>query len=149
MKRGGKQCSCKRKRLLRIYGAKIVESPAAEGSNGAVRVALELAEREPRYFMPFQYANEANPRAHYEGTGAEIVKRFAAEGFAGVFRIGTRPRRDVDDAKLDHVAFTWKDYRQNGAEKIMRLTLDEFIRRFLLHTLPARFHRILPAIPLS
>jgi [CysO sulfur-carrier protein]-thiocarboxylate-dependent cysteine synthase len=62
-----------RKRLLRLYGARIVESPAAEGSNGAVRIALELAEREPRYFMPFQYGNEANPRAHYEGTGAEIA----------------------------------------------------------------------------
>ena len=62
-----------RKRLLRLYGATIVESPAAEGSNGAVRVALELAERDHRYYMPFQYANEANPRAHYEGTGAEIA----------------------------------------------------------------------------
>ncbi len=63
-----------RRRLLRLYGAEIVDSPAAEGSNGAVRVALELAEREPRYYMPFQYANEANPRAHYEGTGAEIAE---------------------------------------------------------------------------
>jgi [CysO sulfur-carrier protein]-thiocarboxylate-dependent cysteine synthase len=62
-----------RKRLLRLFGATIVFSPAAQGSNGAVRLALELAEREPRYFMPFQYANDANPRAHYEGTGAEIV----------------------------------------------------------------------------
>jgi [CysO sulfur-carrier protein]-thiocarboxylate-dependent cysteine synthase len=62
-----------RRRLLRLYGAEIVESPGAEGSNGAVRVALELAAREPRFFMPFQYANEANPRAHYEGTGAEIA----------------------------------------------------------------------------
>jgi cysteine synthase len=62
-----------RRQLLRLYGAEIVESPGAEGSNGAVRVALELAEREPRYFMPFQYANEANPRAHYDGTGAEIA----------------------------------------------------------------------------
>jgi hypothetical protein len=42
----------------------------------------------------------------------------------------------------DHVAFSWKDYRQNGAEKIMRLKPDEFIRRFLLHTLPDGFHRI-------
>ena len=42
----------------------------------------------------------------------------------------------------DHVAFNWKDYRQNGAEKIMRLKPDEFIRRFLLHTLPDGFHRI-------
>ncbi|MGB2952886.1 MAG: cysteine synthase family protein [Gaiellaceae bacterium] len=63
-----------RRRLLRLYGAEIVESPAVEGSNGAVRFALELAEREPRYFMPFQYGNEANPRAHYEGTGAEIAE---------------------------------------------------------------------------
>src|SRR6267378_7957112 len=63
-----------RKRLLRLFGANIVFSPGEEGSNGAVRLALELAEREPRYFMPFQYANEANPRAHYEGTGAEIAE---------------------------------------------------------------------------
>jgi len=63
-----------RKRLLRLYGAEIVLSPGDQGSNGAVRLALEMAEREPRYFMPFQYGNEANPRAHYEGTGAEIAE---------------------------------------------------------------------------
>jgi len=63
-----------RRRLLRLYGAEIVESPGEQGSNGAVRMAQELAEREPRYRMLFQYANEANPRAHYDGTGAEIVE---------------------------------------------------------------------------
>jgi [CysO sulfur-carrier protein]-thiocarboxylate-dependent cysteine synthase len=62
-----------RRRLLRLYGAEIVDSPPEEGSNGAVRLALELAERDHSLFMPFQYANEANPRAHYEGTGAEIA----------------------------------------------------------------------------
>jgi len=62
-----------RKRLLKLYGAEIVESPGEEGSNGAVRLAQELAARDPSLFMPFQYANDANPRAHYEGTGAEIV----------------------------------------------------------------------------
>ena len=62
-----------RRRLLRLYRAEIVDSPSEAGSNGAVRLALELAERDPSLFMPFQYANEANPRAHYEGTGAEIV----------------------------------------------------------------------------
>ena len=62
-----------RKRLLRLYGAEIVSSPAAEGSNGAVRLALEMAEADPRWFVPFQYANQANVRAHYEGTGAEIA----------------------------------------------------------------------------
>ena len=66
--------TAERRRLLELYGAKIVESPAAEGSNGAVRLALALAERSPRYFMPFQYANQANPRAHYDGTGCEIAE---------------------------------------------------------------------------
>ena len=61
-------------KLLQLYGAKLVFSPGSEGSNGAVRMALDLAEREPRYFMLNQYANEANSRAHYEGTGAEIVE---------------------------------------------------------------------------
>jgi [CysO sulfur-carrier protein]-thiocarboxylate-dependent cysteine synthase len=63
-----------RLRLLRLYGAELITSPASEGTNGAVRLALELAEQEPRYFLPFQYGNEANPRAHYEGTGAEIAE---------------------------------------------------------------------------
>jgi [CysO sulfur-carrier protein]-thiocarboxylate-dependent cysteine synthase len=62
-----------RKRLLKLMGAKIVLSPGNEGTNGSVQAALELAERDSRFFMPFQYANEANPRAHFEGTGAEIV----------------------------------------------------------------------------
>ena len=63
-----------RRRLLQLFGARIVLSPAAEGSNGAVRLALELAEAEPRFYMPFQYGNEANTRAHYEGTGSEIAQ---------------------------------------------------------------------------
>ncbi|HYX76980.1 MAG TPA: cysteine synthase family protein, partial [Gaiellaceae bacterium] len=62
-----------RRRLLQLYGAEIVESPGEEGSNGAVRMAQELAALEPRYRMLFQYENPANPRAHYEGTGAEIA----------------------------------------------------------------------------
>jgi cysteine synthase/molybdopterin converting factor small subunit len=62
-----------RVKLLELYGARIVFSPASEGSNGAVRLALRMAEQDPRWFMPFQYGNEANPRAHYEGTGAEIA----------------------------------------------------------------------------
>jgi [CysO sulfur-carrier protein]-thiocarboxylate-dependent cysteine synthase len=63
-----------RKRLLRLFGAEIVFSPGEQGSNGAVRLALRMAEEDPRWFMPFQYANEANPRAHYDGTGAEIAE---------------------------------------------------------------------------
>jgi cysteine synthase len=63
-----------RRRLLELFGADVVSSPGEEGSNGAVRMALAMAEADPKWFMPFQYANEANPRAHYEGTGAEIAE---------------------------------------------------------------------------
>jgi cysteine synthase/molybdopterin converting factor small subunit len=63
-----------RVRMLELYGAKVVFSPVSEGSNGAVRQALRIAESDSRYFMLNQYANEANPRAHYEGTGAEIAE---------------------------------------------------------------------------
>jgi [CysO sulfur-carrier protein]-thiocarboxylate-dependent cysteine synthase len=66
--------TAERRQLLELYGATIVESPADQGSNGAVRVALEMAKADSRYVMPFQYENPANPRAHYEGTGAEIVE---------------------------------------------------------------------------
>jgi cysteine synthase B len=66
-----------RRRLLELYGARIIESPAEQGSNGAVRLAQEIAAREPRYTMLFQYENEANPRAHYDGTGAEIARDLA------------------------------------------------------------------------
>src|SRR5919109_714019 len=62
-----------RVRLLELYGAEIVSSPADKGTNGAIEVARRLAQ-DPRYFMPFQYGNPANPRAHYEGTGAEIIR---------------------------------------------------------------------------
>jgi cysteine synthase B len=65
--------TAERRRLLRLFGAEIVESPGSEGTNGAVRMAQDLAEREPRFHMLFQYENEANPSAHYAGTGAEIA----------------------------------------------------------------------------
>jgi cysteine synthase B len=63
-----------RRALLELYGATIIDSPGEEGSNGAVRIAQEIAAADDRYVMLFQYANDANPRAHYEGTGAEIVR---------------------------------------------------------------------------
>jgi cysteine synthase B len=62
-----------RTELLRMYGAEIVYSEGAKGSNGAVEVALEMA-TDPGYYMPYQYGNEANPRAHYEGTAPEILE---------------------------------------------------------------------------
>jgi cysteine synthase len=63
-----------RRTLLELYGATIIESPGELGSNGAVRMAQEIAAGDDRYVMLFQYENEANPRAHYDGTGAEIAR---------------------------------------------------------------------------
>jgi cysteine synthase B len=61
-------------KLLKLFGAKVIFSPGDRGTNGSVALALELAAQDPKWFMPFQYGNEANPRAHYEGTGAEIAE---------------------------------------------------------------------------
>jgi cysteine synthase len=61
-----------RTQLLSMYGAEIVYSEGAKGSNGAVEVALEMAQ-DSRYYMPYQYGNEANPLAHYNGTAVEIL----------------------------------------------------------------------------
>jgi [CysO sulfur-carrier protein]-thiocarboxylate-dependent cysteine synthase len=60
-------------RLLELFGAEVILSPADKGTNGSIEVAKRLAE-DGRYYMPFQYGNPANPDAHYDGTGAEIVR---------------------------------------------------------------------------
>ena len=65
--------SSERRDLLEIYGAEIIDSPGAEGSNGAVRRAEDLAAEHPEWAYLCQYANEANPRAHYDTTGPEIL----------------------------------------------------------------------------
>jgi cysteine synthase len=64
--------SIERRQLLELWGAEVIDSPANEGSNGAVRLARQLASDHPEWTFLYQYANPANPRAHYEGTGPEI-----------------------------------------------------------------------------
>jgi cysteine synthase len=63
-----------RTQLLGMYGAEIVYSPGEQGSNGAVAMALEMAEADASYYMPYQYGNQANPDAHYHGTAVEILE---------------------------------------------------------------------------
>jgi len=63
-----------RRQMLELYGAQIIFSDGRLGSNGAVKLAQELAQNDERYFMLYQYGNEANPRAHYEGTAVEIIE---------------------------------------------------------------------------
>lgn len=59
--------------MLQLYGAEIIFSPGDKGTNGAIELAMELA-KDPQYYMPFQFGNEANPQAHYETTGVEIIQ---------------------------------------------------------------------------
>ncbi len=63
-----------RRQMLELYGAQIVFSDGALGSNGAVRLAQEMARSDDRYVMLYQYGNDANPRAHYESTAPEIIR---------------------------------------------------------------------------
>ncbi len=62
-----------RRQLLGLFGAEIIDSPGSKGSNGAVELAKYLVARDPRFVMPYQYGNPANPRAHYETTAEEII----------------------------------------------------------------------------
>ena len=65
--------SAERRQLLEMYGAQVISSPAAGGSNEAVRVAQRLAAEHPSWVMLYQYGNEANTRAHYAATGPELL----------------------------------------------------------------------------
>jgi cysteine synthase B len=92
-----------RTQLLTMYGAEIAYSPGAKGSNGAVAMALEMAEADSSYYMPYQYGNEANPRAHYDGTAVEILEElgtvaaFVAGLGTGGTLMGTARRLKEED----------------------------------------------------
>ena len=62
-----------RRQVAALFGAEIIDSPGTRGSNGAIALAKELVARDPRFVMPYQYGNPANPQAHYETTGPEIL----------------------------------------------------------------------------
>ncbi|MCU1387638.1 MAG: cysM, partial [Ilumatobacteraceae bacterium] len=66
--------SIERRQMLEVFGAELILTPGAEGSNGAVRRAQEMAAEHPEYCFLYQYGNDANPQAHYEGTGPEIFR---------------------------------------------------------------------------
>jgi [CysO sulfur-carrier protein]-thiocarboxylate-dependent cysteine synthase len=94
-------------RLLELFGAEIVYSPADSGTNGAIEVARRMAQ-DPKYFMPFQYGNPANPEAHYRGTGEEIVRELpevthfvAGLGTGGTLMgVGRRLREHRSDVRV-------------------------------------------------
>ncbi|RFS81875.1 cysteine synthase [Actinomadura spongiicola] len=100
--------SAERRQLLEMWGARIISSPAAGGSNEAVRVAKGLAEENPDWVMLYQYGNEANALAHYETTGPEILEDLptvthfvAGLGTTGTLMgVGRFLRERVPDVKI-------------------------------------------------
>ena len=101
--------SAERLQLLKAFGAEIVFSPGAKGTNGSVAMAQELAKDE-RYYMPFQYGNQANVDAHYQGTAQEIiddlpeVKAFVAGLGTGGTLTGNGRRLKEHDPNIKIVA---------------------------------------------
>jgi cysteine synthase B len=100
--------SIERRQLLEVFGAEIILSPGAEGSNGAVRRAQRLSGENPEWVFLYQYGNEANPRAHYETTGPEILRDVpeithfvAGLGTSGTLMgVGTFLRETKPDVKI-------------------------------------------------
>src|SRR6478752_84776 len=98
--------TAERTQLLEMYGAEIVYSPGEQGSNGAVALALEMAAADSSYYMPYQYGNEANPLAHYNGTAPEILEELdeisafvAGLGTGGTLMgVGRRLREELGDS---------------------------------------------------
>src|SRR5436305_774905 len=99
--------SAERKRILKIYGAEIIETDPLQGTDGAQLIAREMVARAPeKYFYPDQYNNDANWRAHYEGTGLEIWKQtegrvthfLAGLGTSGTFMGTTRRLKELNSS---------------------------------------------------
>ena len=99
--------TAERTQLLNMFGAEIVYSPGEQGSNGAVALALEMAEADASYYMPYQYGNQANPDAHYHGTAVEILEELdevtafvAGLGTGGTLMGNARRLKEVDPDTL-------------------------------------------------
>ena len=102
-----------RTQLLQMYGAEIVYSEGAKGSNGAVEMALDMAETDASYYMPYQYGNQANPMAHYNGTALEILEELDE---VAAFVAGPGHRRHADGQRTP---------AQGGARRQIKIVAAE------------------------
>ena len=105
-----------RTQLLQMYGAEIVYSPGDQGSNGAVAMALEMAEDDASYYMPYQYGNQANPLAHYNGTAPEILEELDGDIAAFVAGLGHRRHADGQRPALQGGARRPREDRRGRAD---------------------------------
>jgi cysteine synthase B len=102
--------SPERSELLRAYGAEIIYSPGAEGSNGSIAMAKEIVAKDPSFLMLYQYGNAANPGAHYATTGPEIIRdlpeitHFVAGLGTGGTLMGTGRRLKEFNPKIEVIA---------------------------------------------
>lgn len=100
--------SVERRQALEVWGTEIISSPASEGSNGAMVRAKALAAENPDWFFPYQYGNDANPRAHFETTGPELLRDvpevthfIAGLGTAGTLMgVGTYLKKEKPDVEV-------------------------------------------------
>jgi cysteine synthase B len=120
-----------RTQLLHMYGAEIVYSEGAKGSNGAVELALEMAAADSSYYMPYQYGNPANPLAHYNGTAVEILDELddVAAFVAGLGTGGTLMgnARRLKEALGDSVKIVAAEPMQGEPVQGLRSLDDGFI----------------------
>jgi cysteine synthase B len=120
-----------RTQLLQMWGAEIVYSEGSKGSNGAVELALEMAAGDSRYYMPYQYGNEANPLAHYNGTAVEILEELdtVAAFVAGLGTGGTLMgnARRLKEALGDSVKIVAAEPMQGEPVQGLRSLADGFI----------------------
>src|SRR5207245_2644000 len=131
-----------RTQLLEMYGAEIVYSEGSKGSNGAVELALEMAERDASYYMPYQYGNQANPLAHYNGTALEILEELdeVAAFVAGLGTGGTLMgnARRLKEELGDSVKIVAAEPLQGGPVQGLRALEDGFIPPIIGLSLPDR-----------
>src|SRR4249920_1249040 len=120
-----------RTQLLEMYGAQIVYSEGSKGSNGAVELALHMAESDASYYMPYQYGNQANPLAHYNGTALEILEELdeVAAFVAGLGTGGTLMgnARRLREALGDAVKIVAAEPMQGEPVQGLRSLEDGFI----------------------
>src|SRR2546422_8118352 len=131
-----------RTQLLQMYGAEIVYSPGSEGSNGAVAMALAMAAQDRACYMPYQYGNEANPNAHYNGTALEILEELdevhafvAGLGTGGTLMGNGRRLRETFGAAVKIVA---AEPMQGEPVQGLRSLDDGFIPPIIHLSLPDR-----------
>src|SRR5258705_6508861 len=141
--------------MAALFGAEVIDSPGSLGSNGAIALAKHLVSKDTRFVMPYQYGNEANPQAHYETTGPEILADcpeidvfVAGLGTGGALMGGSRYLPERKPRVRVFAAWPPPRAKVQGVGSLGEGVIPEI----LLRTLPSAEgflfnHRFIPALP--